>query len=76
MVTTRVLVCVSDSPASIMSNYAILQETWVEVITIAHDTETKAIINVVQFQTKECNFFFYIVLGELILHHADMLSHT
>ncbi len=32
----------ADSLASIVSNYAVLQDTWVEAMTIARDTETKA----------------------------------
>ena len=38
----------ADSLASIMSHYAVLQETWVEAMTIVRDMETKAGINVVQ----------------------------
>ena len=66
----------ADSLASITSNYAVLQETWAEALAIAHDTETKARINGVQIQMKEFNFFYGIVLGELILHHTDMLNQT
>ena len=59
-----------------MSNYAVLKETWAEVLTVARDTETKARINGVQAQMKEFNFFYGIVIGELILRHTDMLNQT
>lgn len=59
-----------------MSKYVVLQETWVEAMTIARETETKTRINGVQAQMKEFNFFFGMVLGGLILRHADMLNQT
>ena len=59
-----------------MSNYAVLPETWAEALTVTCDIETKARINGVQSQMKELNFFYGIVLGELILHHTDMLNQT
>ena len=66
----------ADSLASIMSNYAVLQDTWVEAMSVARDTETKARIHGVQVQMREFNFFFGIVLGELVLRHTDMLNQT
>lgn len=66
----------ADSLASIMSNYAFLQETWIEAKMIARDTETKARINGVQAQMKEFNFIFGIALGEVVLRHTDMLNQT
>ena len=66
----------ADSLASIISNYVVLQDTWAESITITRDTETKARINGVQAQMRDFNFYFGIVLGELILRHTDMLNQT
>ena len=45
-------------------------------MTITRDTETKARINGVQAQMRDFNFYFGIVLGELILRHTDMLNQT
>lgn len=64
----------ADSLASIVSNYSILEDTWLEVM--ARDTETKARINGIQEQMKEFSFFFGVCLGELVLCHTDMLNQT
>ena len=53
----------ANSLASIQSNYAILQDTWVEALGVAKDTETKARIIGVQGQMQRFNIFG-ITLGE------------
>lgn len=66
----------ADSLLSIVSNYEALQSTWDEAVTIAKDTETKAWIHGVSFQMKTFDYLYGYMLGELILHHTDNLSHT
>jgi len=43
---------------------------------VAHYSETKARIIGVQAQMKDFNFYFGVILGELILHHTNMLNQT
>ena len=66
----------ADSLALIISNYVVLQNTSAESMTITGNTETKARINSVQARMREFNFYFGIVLGELILRHTDNLNQT
>lgn len=54
----------ADSLASILSNYAVLQELWDESLTIVRDSETIARINGVSSQMSKFNFLFGVVLRE------------
>lgn len=65
-----------DSMQSIVQNYAVLQELWDQAIDIVHDTETIARIRGVASQMQSFDFFFGLILGELLLRHTDNLSRT
>ena len=66
----------ADSMASIIKNYAVLQSLWDQALSIVHDTETIARINGVSTVMKKFEFYFGLVLGEMILRHTDNLSKT
>eukprot|EP00731_Ephydatia_muelleri_P022017 Em0014g608a len=48
--------------------------TWDEAISVARDTESKALIHGVQAQMKKFSFLFGVYLAELVLRHTDNLS--
>ena len=66
----------ADSLASILSNYAVLQELWDESVDFVRDSETIARINGVASQMSKFSFLFGVVLGEMILRYTDNLSKT
>ena len=66
----------ADSMESTMKNYTVLYELWKQAAAIVHDTETIARIRGVASQMLSFDFFFGLVLGELLLCHADNLSKT
>ena len=66
----------AQSLKSILDNYEALCATWEEALDIAKDTETKSRIIGVSTQMKKFDYFFGIMLGELILNHTDNLSRT
>ena len=43
---------------------------------MVHDTETIARIRGIATHMETFGFFFSLVLGEVLLHHTDNLSHT
>ena len=57
-------------------NYSGLQELWDQAADIVHDTETIARIRDVASQMQCFDFFFGLVLGEVLLRHTDNLSRT
>ena len=61
---------------SILDNYEILCATWEEAIEIAKDTETKSMLIGVSPQMEKYDYFYGLMLGELILSHTDNLSCT
>ena len=61
---------------SIIRNYHTLQLLWDQAINIIRDTETIARIRGVASQMKSFNYFFGLVLGEILLRHTDNLSRT
>jgi len=66
----------AESLCSILDNYEVLNEAWVESLEGVTDTEIKARIRGVQSQMSKFNFYYGVVLGELILSHTDNLSRT
>lgn len=64
----------ADSLASIISNYDVLQCTWLEALSVTKDTEAKARIHGVSAMMKTFKFVYGAMLGELVLKHADNLS--
>ena len=61
---------------SIIQNYSVLQSLWDQATDIVHDTETIARIRGVAAHMQSFEFFFALVLGEILLHHTDNLSKT
>ena len=59
---------------SIIKNYSALQRLWEEAADISHDTETIARIRGVAAQMKKFEFFFGLILSEVLLSHTDNLS--
>ena len=66
----------ADSMASVLSNYTVLQAMWEDAADIIRDTDTKARIRGVAAQMETFDFFFGLVLGEVLLRHTDNLSRT
>jgi len=66
----------ADDLKSVLDNYVVLQETWDEAVEAVKDTESKARILGVSAQMQTFQFFYGVVLGELILRHCDNLSRT
>ncbi len=66
----------ASSLASVINNYSIILSVWDEALTIARDTETRARLIGVQYVMSQFEYFFGIVLGEVILKHTDNLSKT
>ena len=61
---------------SIIKNYTVLRELWDQAADVVRDTETIARIRGVESQMQLFHFFFGLVLGEILLRHADNLSKT
>lgn len=66
----------ADALKSVLENYVVLQETWDEALEVVKDTESKARILGVSAQMQTFQFFYGVVLGEIILRHCDNLSRT
>ena len=66
----------TNSFASIIGNYEVLQCTWEEAVLVTKYTESKARIRGVSAQMKTFSFVYGAILGEMILRHADNLSST
>ncbi len=66
----------ADSLTSVIGNFELLQRTWEEALTITAETEAKARIRGVSAQMRTFEFFYGVVLGEMILRHTDNLSTT
>lgn len=66
----------AEALKSIMDNYEVLQELWIEALQIVKDTDMKARINGVASQMKRFDYFYGVCLGDLILRHSDNLSKT
>lgn len=66
----------ADSMKSIIDNYSVLQEVWHAAIDIVHDSDTVVRINGVASQMQSFDFFFGLVVGEILLRNTDNLSKT
>ena len=64
------------SLSSVIENYAVFQELWLECLDCTKDTETKTRILGVEAQIKTFNYLFGVLLGEVILRNTDNLSCT
>ena len=61
---------------SVIQNYSVLQELWEKAVDVVRDTETIARIQSVAAQMTFFDFFFGLMLGEMLLRHCDNLSKT
>ncbi len=66
----------TEALKSIINNYEVLQELWIEAVQIVKDTDMKARINGVASQMKNFDYFYGVHLGDLIHRHSDNLSKT
>ena len=71
----------ANSLRSVLDNYAILQDLWKESKDKTSDPSVRAriigiIIIIIIAQFKKFDYFFGVLLGELILKHSDNLSKT
>ena len=66
----------ADSLKSIVTNYTALDELRDSASTLVRDTEMIARIRGVAAQMKVFDFFYGLVVGELLLRHSDNLSPT
>ena len=64
----------AESLRSILDNYTVLNEVWMESLEEVTDTEIKARIRGVQSQMSKFDFYYGVVLGELILCHTEQKS--
>ena len=66
----------ADAHSAIISNYSVLQSTWKTALDVARDTDSKARIHRASSQMQTFDYFFDVLLGELVLRHSDNLSRT
>ena len=66
----------AESLTSILPNYIVLRELWVQSAEIARYSEIVAHINGVASKMSIFSFLFRVKLGELILRHTDNLGKT
>ena len=66
----------AQSLESVLKNYAVLQELWVECEDFVKEADARARVNGVSAQMKSFDFLFGVALGELLLMHSDNLSKT
>ena len=64
----------ADALHSIIANYAVLQALWDESLEFVKDAEMRSRIIGISTTMRSFNFFFGVLLGELILRHSDNLS--
>lgn len=57
----------AEALRSILENYQVLLELWIESVHIVKDTEMKARIRGVELQMKSFNYFYGVIFGDLIL---------
>ena len=66
----------AESMMSIIKNYRVLNEFWEKVCEVVKDTETIARIRGVVAQMASFDFFYGLVLAEMLLRLTDNLSRT
>ena len=64
----------ADSMNSIINNYGVLEDLWEVAVTVVRDTEVIARVKGVESQMQTFDFFFGLVLGEILFRHSDNLS--
>lgn len=64
----------AESLQSVLDNYAVLQDLFDECKDSVKDTEIKSRIIGVVSQMTQFDFFFGVMLGQLLLRHTDNLS--
>lgn len=72
---TRWTVC-AQSLESVLKNFTVLQELWVDCEDFVKEVDARARVNGVSAQMKSIDFLFGVILGELLLMHSDNLSRT
>ena len=66
----------AEALQSILENYQVLLELWIESVDIVKDAGMKAHIRGVESQMKSFNYFYGVTLEDLTLRHTDNLSRT
>ena len=66
----------ADSLDSILQNYDVLLQLWEESLAIVKESEMRGRIIGVATYMKSFDFFFGVVLGEMLLRHSDNFSRT
>ena len=66
----------ADTLLSVINNYKVLLDLWIESLDSVKDTEMRARIIGVASQMEKFEYFYSISLGEMILCHSDNLSRT
>ena len=66
----------AQSLESVLKNYTVLQELWVECEDFVKEVDARARVNGVCAQMRYFDFLFGVALGELLLMHSDNLSKT
>ena len=66
----------ADSIKSILDNYNVLNGVWEKAYDIVKDTETIARIRGIAAQMTSFDFYYGLVLGDILLRHTDNLSRT
>ena len=64
----------ADSMKSIIENYCVLQDLWEAALEDVRDTEVIARVRGVAAQMETFDFFWGLILGELLFRHSDNLS--
>ena len=66
----------ADALQSILLNYEVLQLLWEDSLEVVKEAEMRSRIVGVSTCMKTFDFFFGVVLGEMLLRHSDNLSRT
>ena len=66
----------ADTLQSIVMNYEVLMSLWEESLEIVKETEMRSRISGIAACMQSFDFFFGVMLSELILRHSDNLSKT
>ena len=61
---------------SVIDNYSVFQELWVEAMDMTKDSEARSRVCGVEAQMTKFEFLFGLLLVVCILHHTDNLSKT
>ena len=67
-------IVLAESLQSVLNNYTVLQDLVYECSDSVKDTKIKSLTIGVVSQMTQCDFFFGVALGLLLLRHTDNLS--